>query len=88
MDADERQRVEAVRRVLAGERAVDVAAARGRSERWVFKWIERYAPNAPGWASERSRAPGHVANRSTPKVETLVLSVRARLAKRRGCAFR
>ena len=33
MDADERVRRQAVRRVLGGERAVEVAKALGRSER-------------------------------------------------------
>lgn len=81
MDGEERLRAEAVRRILAGERAREVAAALQRSERWVFKWLERYEPGAPSWVREHSRAPKHVANRSAPKLEALVLSVRTRLAK-------
>lgn len=44
MDAEERVRRQAVRRVMAGERAGEVAAALGRTERWVFKWLSRYDP--------------------------------------------
>lgn len=80
MDADERVRRQAVRRVLGGERAVEVARALGRSERWIFKWLSRYDPSDEGWAVERSRAPQHVPSRSEPKLEALVLQVRARLA--------
>ena len=80
MDAEERARRQAVRRVLGGERAVEVARALGRSERWIFKWLSRYDPSDEGWALERSRAPEHVPNRSDPKLEALVLQVRARLA--------
>ena len=80
MDADERVRRQAVRRVLAGERVVEVARALGRSERWLFKWVSRYDPTDAGWALERSRAPEHVPNQSDPKIEALVLQVRARLA--------
>jgi len=80
MDADERVRRQAVRRVLAGERVVEVARALGRSERWLFKWLSRYDPTDAGWALERSRAPEHVPNQSDPKIEALVLQVRARLA--------
>ena len=80
MDAEERARRQAVRRVLEGERAVEVAAALGRSERWIFKWLGRYDPSDEGWALERSRAPEHVPGRSAPKLEALVLQIRARLA--------
>src|SRR5579859_7173483 len=80
MDAEERARRQAVRRVMAGERAAEVAQALGRTERWVFKWLSRYDPADDGWAQARSRAPEHVPSRSDPKVEALVLQVRARLA--------
>lgn len=80
MDADERVRRQAVRRVLGGERVADVAVALGRTERWLFKWVSRYDPADAGWALERSRAPAHVPARSDPKIEALVLQVRARLA--------
>ncbi|MDE3102803.1 MAG: integrase core domain-containing protein [Chloroflexota bacterium] len=80
MDAEERARRDAVRRVMAGERAAQVAAALGRTERWVFKWVSRYDPADEGWAQARSRAPEHVPGRSDPKLEALVLQVRARLA--------
>lgn len=80
MDSEERARRQAVRRVMAGERAVEVASALGRTERWVFKWLSRYDPADDGWAAARSRAPAHVPSRSDPKVEALVLQVRARLA--------
>lgn len=80
MDAEERVRRQAVRRVLAGERVAEVAAALGRTERWLFKWLSRYDPADEGWARERSRAPEHVADRSDPKLEALVRQVRARLA--------
>ncbi len=81
MDTEERLRTEAVRRVLAGEPVPAVARALQRSERWVYKWAQRYDPSDARWAQGHSRAPRHVANRSDPKLEALVLSVRARLAR-------
>jgi len=81
VDAEERLRTEAVRRVMAGEPVPAVARALQRSERWVFKWVGRYDPSVSTWAQERSRAPRHVANRSHPKLEALVLAVRTRLAR-------
>ena len=81
MDDQERQRREAVRRVLAGEPAAAVAKDLRRTERWVFKWQARYDPSDPAWAAERSRAPDHVANRTSEEVERLILEVRERLQR-------
>ena len=79
MDAEEKLRREAVRRALAGESAAAIAQELRRSRRWVVKWLARYDPQDEDWATERSRAPTHIANRSTAKLEALVLSVRRRL---------
>jgi putative transposase len=79
-DREAELRREAVRRVLSGESAVAVAAALGRSQRWVFKWHARYAPGEPGWAAGQSRAARRVANKTAPEIEALVLEVRAQLA--------
>lgn len=79
MDAEERARREALRRVLAGELVAEVAGALGRTERWVFKWLSRYDPTEEGWARSRSRATETIANRTDPKLEALVVQVRERL---------
>lgn len=79
MGDEERLRREAVRRVLAGEPARAVAKDLHRTERWIFKWLARYDPGERGWALGRSRAPAHVANRTSAEVERLVLAVRERL---------
>ncbi len=79
MDGEEKLRREAVRRALAGESAAAIAKELRRSRRWVVKWLARYDPREEAWARERSRAPRRVANRSAPKLEALVLSVRRRL---------
>lgn len=81
MDDEERLRREAVRRVLAGEPAATVAKDLRRSERWVFKWRARYDPTDPSWATELSRAPAHVANRTGAELERLILEVRERLQR-------
>jgi len=78
-DPEERLRRSAVRRVLAGAAAAEVAAELHRSERWVFKWLARYDPNDDAWARSESRAPETVANKTAPEVEALILEVRQRL---------
>lgn len=66
-------------RVLSGEPAAKVAGDLGRTERWVRKWVARYDPSDKGWATDGSRAPRTVANRTPETVERLVLEVRQRL---------
>ncbi len=78
-DPEERLRRSAVRRILAGATAAEVAAELHRSERWVFKWLARYDPHDEAWARSESRAPATVANKTAPQVEALILEVRERL---------
>jgi len=79
-DREAQARREAVRRVLSGQRPADVAAALERSVRWIFKWVSRYDPGGADWADSGSRAARHVANKTAPAIEALVLQVRAQLA--------
>jgi transposase len=65
-DPEERLRRSAVRRVLAGAAAAEVAAELHRSERWVFKWLARYDPHDDAWARSESRAPASVTNKTAP----------------------
>ena len=62
--SEEELRKEAVRRRQAGESAEEVAAALGRTSRWVRKWSAR-AESETGnqvWAESRSRAPHTLAD--------------------------
>jgi len=77
----ERERIDAVRRVLAGEPAASVATLLGYSERWVRKWVDRWDPADDRWFRSHSRRPHVVANRTSDDVEDLVVGVRERLDK-------
>lgn len=76
---EEKVRREVVARVLGGEAARGVAADVGRSDRWVRKWVARYDPADEDWASDRSRAPHRVANRTAEESERVVVEIRRRL---------
>jgi putative transposase len=80
MDEVELRR-EAIRRRQAGETSREVAAALGRSERWVRKWAARYERASAGedWAQAISRAPRSSPNRTPVQVTAQVLAVRAKL---------
>ena len=64
--SEEELRKEAVRRRQAGESAEEMAAALGRTSRWVRKWSDRAETETDNqdWAAGRSRAPSHLTRRA------------------------
>jgi transposase len=74
-------RVEAVRRRLAGESPTEIAAALGRTTRWVRKWVARHDEDGHDhqWAQSRSRAPISSPTRTPHEIEAQILASRARL---------
>ena len=75
-------RVEAVRRRLSGESPTQIAAALGRTDRWVRKWVARYGEKTPAdrsWSQSRSRAPHSSPRRTAQLVREQVIAARRRL---------
>ena len=79
--SEEQRRKEAVRRRQAGESAEEVAAALGRTSRWVRKWSARALSETDNddWAEARSRAPHTSPTRTADSLRQAILDARARL---------
>lgn len=79
--SEEELRKEAVRRRQAGESAEEVAAALGRTSRWVRKWAARAETETSNhsWAEGRSRAPHTSPARTPDDLRQAILDARARL---------
>ena len=79
--SEEELRREAVRRRLAGESPEQIAAALGRTSRWVRKWVARHEENRAedAWAQARSRAPHTSPARIADELRDQILAARARL---------
>ena len=79
--SEEQLRVEAVRRRLSGESPTEIAAALGRTTRWVRKWVARHDEDGhfDSWAQARSRAPVSSPTKTPAEVETQILASCARL---------
>ncbi len=77
----EEERREAIKRYLSGESAASICKDLERSKPWLYKWVNRYDPTVHEWSKDLSRAPHNVANKTPPKVEDIVLSLRDRLKK-------
>lgn len=80
MSEDEVRR-EAVRRRLAGESPEQIAAALGRTSRWVRKWVARYGEDGDqdAWAQGRSRAPHTSPTRTPDELRDQIVAARQRL---------
>ena len=74
-------RQQAVRRRLAGESPEQIAAALGRTSRWVGKWVARHGDEGSdeAWAHGRSKAPHRSPNRTPEEVRVQIVSARQRL---------
>ena len=79
--SEQELRVEAVRRRLEGESPSEIAAALGRTTRWVRKWVARHDDDghADSWAESRSRAPLTSPSKTSDVLEAQILASRARL---------
>ena len=79
--SEQELRTEAVRRRLAGESPTEIAAALGRTTRWVRKWVSRHAEDGlhEAWAQSRSRAPLSSPTKTPRELEEQILASRARL---------
>jgi len=79
--SEEGLRKEAVRRRQAGEGAEEVAAALGRTSRWVRKWVARAEAETDNeaWAQGRSRAPHHSPTRLPDELRRSIVDARSRL---------
>ena len=80
--SEEELRREAVRRRLAGEGPEEIAAALGRTSRWVRKWVARHGEEGDqdAWAMGRSRAPHASPTRTPDQLRHQILAARERLA--------
>ena len=79
--SEEELRREAVRRRLGGEGPDEIAAALGRTSRWVRKWVARHGEEGSGqtWARGRSRAPRTSPTRTSDELADQILAARERL---------
>ncbi len=79
---EEWRRRRAVERHLRGEKPRTICASLDRTERWLYKWVERYHGGDPEWYREHLRRPVQVASRTSEEVEGIVKYIRLELYNR------
>jgi len=82
MDDEEKQRILAVRRFLAGEKPEAICSSLGRSRSWLYKWTQRHSDLGDIWFNNLSKSPASVANRTPTEIEEIVKLVRLNLYNR------
>lgn len=76
---EEQVRQEAIRRYLQGEPPFLICRDLNRSKPWLFKWLGRYESGRDTWYQEESRSPKQIANKTSEKLEHLIVATRKRL---------
>lgn len=79
MKEEEKQRILAVRRFLAGEKPESVCSSLGRSRPWLYKWVRRHSDHDDSWFRSSSKRPVNTANRTPTEIEEIVKFVRLNL---------
>lgn len=79
MKEEEKQRILAVRRFLAGEKPESICSSLGRSRPWLYKWVRRHSDHYDAWFSSASKRPVNTANRTPSEIEEIVKLVRLNL---------
>ena len=79
MKEEEKQRILAVRRFLAGEKPESICSSLGRSRPWLYKWVRRHSDHDDSWFRSSSKRPVNTANRTPTEIEEIVKFVRLNL---------
>mgnify|MGYP000892167991 FL=1 len=72
----------AIERYLAGEKPINIYESLNRSSSWFFKWLKMYNEQGLCGLKDKSKKPHHVANKTDPNIEKLVINTRKRLMDR------
>ncbi|KAF5428006.1 Transposase, partial [Candidatus Methanomarinus sp.] len=79
MDINEQERIDAVSHYIRGDKPSDIYRGVNRSEKWLFKWVNRFKTGEKEWFKSRSRAPKQHAKKTNAEVEKVVVNIRKAL---------
>jgi transposase InsO family protein/transposase-like protein len=79
MDINEQERIDAVNHYIRGDKPSDIYRAINRSEKWLFKWVNRFKTGEKEWFKSKSRAPKQHAKKTDEEIERVVVNLRKAL---------
>ena len=74
-------REKAVTLFSQGVNPTEISRLLNRSRQWVYKWINRYIPDTPGWSCSLSNAPVSPSCKTSESVEQAIVETRLKLEK-------
>lgn len=79
MDIEEEKRIEAVNRYIREDKPSTICRDAGRSEKWLFNWVNRFKTGEEEWYKSRSRAPKKHGRKTDREIESTVVNIRKAL---------
>jgi len=79
MDIEEEERIEALNRYIKGDKPSNICGDAGRSEKWLFNWVNRFKTGEEEWYKSRSRAPKKHGRKTRKEIESTVVNIRKAL---------
>jgi len=76
MDIEEEERIKALNRYIKGDKPSIICKDAGKSEKWLFKWVNRFKTGEEEWYKSKSRAPKKHGRRTDKEMESTVVNVR------------
>ena len=76
---NKQHRILAVQRFKNGERPESICTSLGKSNFWLYKWVNRYSEDDASWCEDRSRRPLVAPNHTPAEIEEIVKMVRLSL---------
>ena len=81
MNGEEEERIEAVNRYIRGDKPSNICRDAGRSEKWLFNWVNRFKTGEEEWYKSRSKAPKKHGKRIRKELENTVVNVKNSLMR-------
>lgn len=78
-NANEEERLEAVKRYLEGEKPVDICRSVRKTKPWLMKWLKRYRTGNEGWYKDLPKRPHITPNKIDESIEAVIIKIRESL---------
>jgi putative transposase len=75
-DVNEKERVEAIKRYLEGEKQSDICRKLGKTKTWFIKWLKRYRSGKEKWYKDLPKRPLFTPIKVDKSLESVIVKIR------------
>lgn len=79
LTSDEQERIQAMQRLVAGDRPVDIYRSINRPKKWFNKWLNRYRSGDVNWFKDLPKTPHTPSKKTNPRIESAIVKIRQEL---------